>query len=257
MKNQDSKHTFAIHVSTNLSGAIKDSVLELRDPALRMRITTVLRLESNESLILFDRSSWVRILINPQTFEQKKALIGIVVEQTEHNKLACEINLAVGLTKKEAFEEIAYFAAQMGASRLVPLITEKTHRRWGGEKEIVRMHNIMIAAAEQSKQFVLPKIEDPVSFLQFTETMPTQTNFYFDVHGKPLLTALQEFAAQKNNPITLLFGPEGGFSPAEIELLENKKCQCVVLTSSVLRTQEAVAVGLGSISSIANNRTTS
>ncbi len=257
MKNQESKHIFAIHVKSNLADAVKDNILELRDIDLRMRVITILRLEKNEPLILFDHSSWIRILIAPQTFEQKKALIGIVVEQALHNKLTCEITLAVGLTKKEAFEEIAYFAAQMGASRLVPLLTEKTHRRWGGEKEIARMQNIMIAAAEQSKQFVLPKIEEPISFLQFTEQMATKTNFYFDIHGKPLLEALQGIAAQKNKTMTLLFGPEGGFSPAETKFLETQSCQRITLTSSILRTQEAVAVGLGSISSVTNHKTIS
>ena len=74
MKNQESKHIFAIHVQSNLADSVKDNILELRDIDLRMRVITILRLEKNEPLILFDHSSWIRILIAPQTFEQKKHL---------------------------------------------------------------------------------------------------------------------------------------------------------------------------------------
>ncbi len=65
-----------------------------------------------------------------------------------------EIRWCIPLIAKEAFEDIVYNFTAMGVASIQPLVTEKVKRSWGGDRERARLDRIMIAAAEQSKQFV-------------------------------------------------------------------------------------------------------
>ncbi|MBS1988290.1 RsmE family RNA methyltransferase [Candidatus Dependentiae bacterium] len=215
-----------------------------------MRVTRVLRLRAGENVIIFDDVQSQLIQLESPTFQNKKIITATLLEQTMHKQLKPRINLCIGLLKKDALQEVAYYAAAMGATHLVPVITSKVQRSWAGQKEEERLIKVMIAAAEQSKQFVLPKIENPLPFDQFITspfcTTQDQSSIYFDVHGEPLLDQLNEHSVKQPSIITLFWGPEGGLVPQEIAALDQHGFSCTVLTPTVLRAVDAVAIGLGS-----------
>lgn len=247
---KSSSHCFALYSKKPLlHSAIGTSVL-IHDEDLSLRVTRVLRLRAGEHVIIFDDIQSQLIQLESSTFQSKKTITALLLEQTIHKQSEPRINLCIGLLKKEAFQDVAYYAAAMGVTHLVPVITSKVQRSWGGQKEQERLTKVMIAACEQSKQFVLPKIENPLNFDQFIAssfcTKKDQSILYFDVHGAPLLNQLKHHEANRSAEVTLFWGPEGGLVSQEIAVLDQHGFSCAVLTPTVLRAIDAVAVGLGS-----------
>jgi 16S rRNA (uracil1498-N3)-methyltransferase len=151
------------------------------------------------------------------------------------------------LLKREAFETVIYLAAQMGATTIQPIITEKTHRSWNGDKEIARLTNVMISACEQAKNFVIPELKAPIPLTQIANT---HYGIYFEDDGTPFSVVSQKLTNKKPGEITLVFGPEGGLTTTERQYLDTCGFTCCALTPTILRAQEAVAVGLGAVRSL-------
>lgn len=249
----NSAHCFALYTPLQLSSTIHGQTISLRDENLWMRITRILRLQAEEEVILFDDLQSIRIFLHAQMFQNKGVVVGSVIKQGQHQPLFPQVNLCIGLLKKESLEEVVYYATAMGATSIVPVITKKVHRSWGGEKELSRLFKIMVAAAEQSKQFIFPKIIKPLCFQEFLIsdfcTIQPQQRIFFDVKGAPLLTKLTQYSIDSLPMISLFFGPEGGLVDEEIASLQEKKFCSIALTPTILRATDAVAVGLGAIRS--------
>jgi 16S rRNA (uracil1498-N3)-methyltransferase len=252
MKNKiKNNHTFALFYSSlplanSWSAGCNITII---DQQLWHRITSVLRLSSGEHVVLFDAKQHLEIELNPETFKKKNIIHATVITINPNTPLTPTVILMLALLKKEAFETVAYLAAQIGATHLQPLITTKIQREWGKEKELARLTNIMIAAAEQSKNFVLPIIYEPVPLTQLDENSSTLTIFFEDT-GTPLISIIKTITETKPQTIRLVFGPEGGLTSEEQHLLISKNFLSCALTQTTLRSQEAVAVGLGIIRSL-------
>lgn len=239
-----SKHVFAIY-SPNLN--IIGQQFERVDKDLWHRITHILRLTTEEEVILFDGKQEITLKLLDKTFSGKNKIIGLISNIKTSTPITPQITLMPSLLKKEAFESVVYFAAQMGATTIQPLLTTKTHRNWNSEKEHARLTKIMIAACEQSKNFCIPELKAPIDINEITKP---PLGIYFEDDGTPLLTIAQKLVAQNPESITLAFGPEGGLTTTERQYLDACSFMCCALTPTILRAQEAVAVGLGTIRSL-------
>lgn len=253
------KHCFALYcptLGTHLEHVTRQNGISILSPELWNRITTILRLKQDNTLQLFDGRQSVTIQLDKQTFATKKMVVGTVLEIKPIAPLAPTITVYQGLTKKEAFEEIAYAAAQLGVTHLEPIICEKTQRAWYGDKELTRLQGIMVAACEQSKQFALPIIKAPIAFDQALIQAHTQKSALtcaFETDGKKLSNLLEIITTRPLPAIELFIGPEGGFSEKELARFSEHKIERYRLTPTVLRSQEAFLVGVGSLRSIAIN----
>ncbi|KAJ4461720.1 putative Ribosomal RNA small subunit methyltransferase E [Paratrimastix pyriformis] len=260
-------------------------LLELVSGPLAHRITHVLRCRSQTPLILFSNEIAISCALHERTFAHVDAggasgLVAATIRQVTLNlPHAPTMHLLQGLLKKETFETVAYYAAQMGISTVQPLVTAKTQREWGGKAERTRLGKIMVAACEQSKNFVLPKLRKPVPFDQILAKLPKPprrpraaaaaaggegalpagprhnvvVNLFFEADGRPLLDTVQQLRAAQVTHINLVFGPEGGLTMAEKAALAGRGFVCVALTPTILRAQEAVAVGIGALRSLMND----
>lgn len=244
-------HEFAVYVPSLdiLCGKlIIEKKFSTSDKVLISRIASVLRLGVGASLILFD--DVVAITAAIVAIEKKK--IELRIDQIKkHQPFAPQLTIAVGLTKKKAFEEIAYFAAQLGVHALVPLITNQTKRSWGKDKECARLHAVMVAAREQSKSFTPVMLHEPQPFKTFSEQPFNGKKLYFEHGGLPF----QDLVSRPKSESSLLFlGPEGGLSVDECQVLTNQGFTGYSLTPSILRTPEAVLLGAGSLMALGSRR---
>lgn len=244
------KHIFALY-HPNLR--VQEQYLEIIDKDLWHRVTHILRLTAQEEIILFDGKKEITLELVDKTFSSKNKVIGRVRDTKASLPITPNITLMPSILKREAFEQVVYFAAQMGATTIQPIITSKTHRNWHNEKESVRLHKIMIAACEQSKNFFIPELKEPITL---NEICKQEFGIYFEDDGKPLLHIAQQLSTSLPKAITLVFGPEGGLTISERQQLDNQDFICCALTPTILRAQEAVAVGLGAIQSLLHNKTT-
>ena len=114
------------------------------------------------------------------------------------------------LLKREAFEEALFSLTELGVSSIQPIITQKTTRFWGGEREIVRSVKMLLSAAEQSKQFVIPKLHPLIPldlWILRVQSVPT-SKLFFDPSGIPLSEALALIEHNKSSEIIACAGPK-------------------------------------------------
>lgn len=240
------KHIFAIFCPT-LSSLIKkgqeNQALHIQDPQLALRLNTVLRLKQGEECILFDHA------INSLCFLQevsKKGVQVIIKNSQQNTVLKPHITFILPLLKKDDFETALYSLVELGASSIQLITTQKTQRAWGGEKELDRAQRVMIAAAEQSKNYAMPELKSPVALPVILDSISESAvpKIYFDPEGQSALQVINEMDNQVQE-FTLMVGPEGDLTAEEKKLLIQAGFTFCSLTPTVLRSVQAIVIGLG------------
>ena len=131
-------------------------------------------------------------------------------------------------------------ATELGATRLQPVITERTQHP---DMKLDKMRSQMIEAAEQTERLDLPELGEPLKLFEALEGYPHPI-LMGDEGGDaaPLLVALKGHSP----PLAVLTGPEGGWSPEERERLRAVDTLTpVTLGPRILRADTAALVMLG------------
>jgi 16S rRNA (uracil1498-N3)-methyltransferase len=145
--------------------------------------------------------------------------------------------LLFALLKRDATDLVIRQAVELGASRVLPVITDRTN---AARVNLDRLRAIAIEAAEQSERLTIPAIDPPARLDAVLATWPAD---------RRLFAALERFRAdapdhQASGPAALLIGPEGGFTPAEREMLRRFAFVTPIsLGPYVLRAETAAAAG--------------
>lgn len=248
-----SKHIFAYYIK-NLALLLQEmepeNFLQFKDPTLWNRIITITRTKAGEHFVLFDDKINVIISAHKSMLNNKRIIAGNILSQNLNVPLEPSITLLLSILKKDAMHAAVYAAAQMGVTEIVPVTTERGQGKWN-RSNIEKIQQVMISACEQAKQFVLPTIQEAFSLKKYFEKEKKEDMEYricFDEHGKPLIKFISE-AKQSASKIKATLGPEGGFSKNELELLKANEFKFYKLTPTILRSRDAVLVGLGMLRS--------
>lgn len=230
--------------------------IDFCDGDLWQRLTKVLRLRAGQKLVLFDQRVNLTATVLEKTFVKKGAISLLVQDVQVNQALSPSITLMPCLLKKDAFEDAVYAAAQMGVNKIIPILSDKVQRPWGEKKERERLFNIMVAACEQSKNFFLPELCDPIKIQNIANQFDLKTSegrtilkIYFDPSGICFVDLLKKIQESNDPEITLFFGPEGGLTGLEEKQLADLGFITYALTPTILRAREAVIVGLGGVRS--------
>lgn len=153
------------------------------------------------------------------------------------------LSIAVSpLINFERFEWFVEKAVEIGVDELTPLICEHSEKH---NIKLERLNRIVISAMKQSLNSWRPVVREPVKFRQFiTETQRGTLMIAHCSNGKKW--GISELY-KKGSDTTILIGPEGDFSPAEIDAAAEAGFVPVTLGSSRLRTETAGVVACHSI----------
>src|SRR5258708_1592291 len=165
---QKNSHEFALFFPSLTSTlTASPALVRIVDDELVGRMTHVLRVQVGQTIVLFDTTTACTGVI---TQVGKKEVAVNPTTVTKVTPLAPALTLWLPLLKREAFEEVLYAATELGVTTVQPVITSKTSTSWGTEKDMLRAQRIFVAAAEQSKQFALPKLEKAKSLSELLQT---------------------------------------------------------------------------------------
>jgi len=238
-------HEFSLYLK-DLSTARAGQSLTITDSDLIHRMMFVLRLKVDDTIILFDQTTHAEVILEEMV---KHKMVRARVHTLSKNKIFTpRLTILLPLLKKESLETALYALTEVGANSIVPIITHKSAHSWT-PKEYERAQKIIIAAAEQSKNFAFPSLMQPVKFAQAISSSTTAaTKIFFDPQGNTLTTFLS--STVQSAEFIIAVGPEGDLTPDEKELLKNADFTFVALTPTVLRACQAVALGVGMIRSL-------
>lgn len=243
MKNE--KHEFAFF-SEEVARLIKEQhEYTLSDKELVHRLGAIVRVKPGETIILFNGDLHMQCEIIACS---KKEISLRVMARKKNLVIIPAITWLLPLLEREAFEEALYALTAMGATDIIPVITEKSRRAWGSEKELERAQRIMVASIEQSKQFCVPKIGATIKLADAVDARGTKkfgTKIFFDAQGAPAFEVITKIREKVVEPVVCCVGPEGDLTNAEKELMRQHGFVFCALTPTILKASAAVEVGMG------------
>ncbi len=164
------------------------------------------------------------------------------------------LNLGIACLKDDALEEVVFHVAQTETDSIVFLRTDYSQEPKNSDlHKLVRRSELKsLVSLKQSKKAWMTRIEGPIEFSKWLENYQGDL-ILCDIDGdRHLNLEDSENAADGTpaKPITLLVGPEGGFSPREIEKIktfQNGKVHLLNLGNTRLRARTAAVIALGKI----------
>ena len=146
-------------------------------------------------------------------------------------------------------ETILQKATELGVSKIIPIISERTEVK---ELNYDRANKIVIESTEQSNQLSPPKISEVIKLKDFLNNLDGSSKLLFaDVNSTQNLKAE---TLKQGNPISVLIGPEGDFSPSERDLiLGNSNATSFTISRNILRSDTAVISAISLVNFIKNS----
>jgi 16S rRNA (uracil1498-N3)-methyltransferase len=197
---------------------IKDNLAEgamLRlDEGQSRYLAAVMRLAVGDGLLVFNgRDGEWRAIVSE--VGKRAVTLGVGARQRAQ-ATGPDLDLVVALVKRARLETIVEKAAELGARRVRPVVTERTN---ADHTRVERLQAIATEAAEQTGRLDVPEVLEPVKLEKLIAAWePARALLFCDEAGdaKPVLEALEGRPA---GPWAILIGPEGGFSSKEREVL--------------------------------------
>ena len=146
-------------------------------------------------------------------------------------------------------EIILQKATELGVRKITPIISERTEVK---ELDYDRANKIVIEATEQSNQLSPPKIFEVTKLKDFLDNLDGTSKLLFaDVNSTNNLNAE---TLKQGNPISVLIGPEGDFSPSERDsILGNSNVTSFTISRNILRSDTAVISAISLVNFIKNS----
>jgi len=202
-------------------------------------IARVLRLRSGDELTVFDGSGGefgARI----EEFRKEAVVVCVVEHRTLDRESPLSLTLAQGVSRGERMDWIIQKATELGASRIVPVLTKRSVVRLDdkqAERKLQHWRAIAVSACEQCGRNRLPDVAAPVDFFDVLPAgfSPGETRLLLSPTGDLRIDDLKEVG----KGITVLIGPEGGLEDVEHEAAIAAGCKAVRMVPRVLRTETA------------------
>lgn len=205
----------------------------------------VLRLGEGAQLLLFDGSSgeWLARIAEAG----RKRMILAVERRTREPETIPDVWLAFAPVKRQATDWLVEKATELGAARLLPVITERTIVE---RVKLERLEAIAIEAAEQCGRTRLPNISEPLPLAHLLKNRDSARTLYFaDEAGGE--AAANAFTA---GSCLILTGPEGGFTHSERERIRGAPNSVAIsLGPRILRAETAALAVLAAYMAVAGD----
>lgn len=154
------------------------------------------------------------------------------------------VTLALSIFKFDRMEWAIEKCTELGAARIVPVIAHRTdsHLATAAPKRVQRWQRIAREAAEQSRRSSPPEISQPIKLKEAVALPGNRRIVLAEVEEQGMLKdALQPHSF---GDIVLAFGPEGGWTDAELQLFREAGWTWASLGSTILRAETAAIAAL-------------
>jgi len=201
----------------------------------------VLRLGAGDRITVFDGVG-TEATAQIVAVEGKRLQLRLV-QTAKTPALPCAITLAQAVPKGKNMELIIQKAVELGAARIAPLLSDRTVVHLDAqeaEKKRAKWHEIAVEACKQCGQNRIPEIllpRSPKAFFESGEKADLMLIASLQPDAKRIKDTLAEYKSPKS--VTVLVGPEGDFTPAELSLAKSHGSQPITLGPIILRTETA------------------
>ena len=225
---------------------VVDGTVTITDPLLS-HIAKSLRAKPGDALIFNDdKGHRYHTTVGHIT----KQALQATIQQVEDHPLSTRplLILAQALLKGEKMGWVIQKATELGVSAIVPLITERVILKLSGnqgETHHARWKRIALEAAQQSERWTLPTILPIQTFQQFLESSRQSPGIFMAERGKsPSLLTIPCATNKSKTEVTVIIGPEGGWSAEEIDAAQSHNWTFASFGKEILRAETASLAAL-------------
>jgi 16S rRNA (uracil1498-N3)-methyltransferase len=156
------------------------------------------------------------------------------------------VTLLVGMPKGKVFPSLLHRAVELGASEIIPLVTEHSDVSMErGQAKVDRWQAVLVEALKQSGNPHLPRLHEPTTLQEAVSHTEGASRVVLALvpDAVPLQTFVAKTRAEASR-IALFVGPEGDFSAAEYAYFRTVECQLASMGPLVLKVETAALVAL-------------
>lgn len=166
--------------------------------------------------------------------DPKACGVRIISKHENFEQLPYELHIAIAPTKNmDRFEWFVEKATEIGVTSITPLICKRSERK---SVRMERLVNVAISAMKQSVKAYLPRLNDPVDFSEWVEHTHPGLKLIAHCMGGPK----KDIRTVKLSEITnVIIGPEGDFTPDELQKAIDNNYESLSLGDYRLRTETA------------------
>lgn len=217
-----------------------DSQFDL-EPGPSLHLARALRMQEGDPLILFDgRGGEYPATIS--RIQKKRVSVATGAHDSREAESPLTVHLGIAVSRGDRMDWVVQKATELGVSAITPLFTERTEVKLNSEraaKKIAHWQQIVISACEQCGRNRVPAINAIASVAEWLTACDGEVKLV--LHHRALGVSQETV---EPSSATLLVGPEGGLSEAEIACAESAGFASLALGPRVLRTETAPLAAL-------------
>lgn len=187
----------------------------------------VARIEKEHFICIYEGKFYVTNL--------KDNVAQIVSEIAANHEFLDPVILGVSLIKIKRFEWLIQKAAELGATHLIPLVTDKT------QIDLKKLHNKYqrweLISKNACQQAFRNQIMEILPIKKFSEVLKSKVTHKYIAHEKTTTIFSEKCPSTFRANSLFLVGPEGGFSESEIELAHNQNFKIIYFGPRILRSE--------------------
>lgn len=211
-----------------------ESILVLDEDSSR-HVVQVLRMQKGEQIRLTDGRG--NLCVCEIIDDHRKKCEVRILDKSHVKNHSSNICIAISPLKNNSrFEWFLEKATEIGIAQIVPLICERTEK---SQIKKERLKGILISAMLQSQQAWMPELHEAIKITDYITKHKDENGLQKLIAHceEDKKTSLSHIPSSQNS--TILIGPEGDFSPKEIEIALQSGFEPVSLGDTRLRTETA------------------
>ena len=208
-------------------------------------VANVMRMKRGSKINFFNKEGeWLSEIIFLDRDRVEVKFLNKIKEPTNSSN----IELAICLVKKSPMETILQKATELGVSKIIPIVSERTEVK---DINFERANKIVVEATEQSNQLIPPQISEITKLKDFLKNLDSSSKLLFaDINSKE---NLKSEVLKEAKTLSVLIGPEGDFSPSEREfILAKTNATSFSISKNILRSDTAVISAISLVNFINN-----
>ncbi|MEM8593310.1 MAG: 16S rRNA (uracil(1498)-N(3))-methyltransferase [Pseudomonadota bacterium] len=201
-------------------------------------VSRVLRSQVDDEFEVFngDGSAYLSRITH---LSKRDVTLDIHTQSSQQPQPSLRIHLGVALSKGDRLDTIVQKCTELGATDITPLITKHVAFKLNDtqrEKKHAHWHKIMLSACEQCQQNHVPTIHPITPLDQWANEQQADTALYLHPYAEQ---SVHQLAQRSITQLSLLIGPEGGLSEADVRIADTAQFEGVTLGPRILRTETA------------------
>lgn len=223
---------------------VQGDLLTVTGPEVN-HIRNVMRLKPGEEISVSIGEDGKEYRYGIETLEEDRVLCRLRFVKDKDVELPVKVLLFQGLPKSDKMDLIVQKAVELGAAEIIPVSMQRCVVKLDATragKKIQRWQTIAESAASQSRRGVIPRVLPPMTMeeaVAYAEQNTQVRVLPYELQKDDGSTKDYLESIRAGQAVSIFIGPEGGFTPEEVELARQAGIRPISLGPRILRTETA------------------